>query len=44
MFRNKKNEVHTAELNKVTLNRDDDKRIAKKDVVSTLSRGHKSLC
>ena len=44
MFRNKKHEVHTVEVNKVALNRDDDKRIAKKDGVSALVRGHKSLC
>ena len=44
MFRNKKHEVHTVEINKVALNRDDDKRIAKKDRISTLARGHKSLC
>ena len=43
-FRNKKHEVHTVEVNKVALNRDDDKRIAKKDVVSTLVRSHKSVC
>ena len=44
MFRNKNHEVHAVEVNKVALNRDDDKRITKKDGVSTLSRGHKSLC
>ena len=44
IFRNKKHEVHTVEVNKIALNRDDDKRIAKKDGVSTLVRGHKSLC
>ena len=44
MFRNKKHEVHTVEVNKVALNRDDDKRIAKKDRISTLARGHNSLC
>ena len=44
MFRNRNHEVHTVEVNKVALNRDDDKRIAKKDGVSTLARGHKSLC
>ena len=43
MFRSNKNEVHTIEINKVTLNRDDDKQIAKKDGISTLARGHKSL-
>ena len=44
MFRNKKHEVHTVEVNKIALNRDDDKRITKKDGVATLARGHKSLC
>ena len=42
MFRNKKHEVHIVEVNKVALNRDDDKRIAKRDFVSTLAHGHKS--
>ena len=44
MFRNKKHEVHTVEVNKVALNRDDDKRITKKDRISTLAHGHNSLC
>ena len=44
MFRNRKHEVHTVEVNKVALNRNDDKRIAKRDFVSTLVHGHKSLC
>ena len=44
MFRNKKHKVHTVEVNKVALNRDDDKRIAKKDRISKLARGHNSLC
>ena len=44
MFRNRKHEVHAVEVSKVTLNRDDDKRIAKKDRISTLARGHNSLC
>ena len=43
MFRNKKHEVHTVEVNEVALNRDDDKQIAKRDIVSTLAYGHKSL-
>ena len=43
MFRSSKHEVHTIEFNKVTLNRDHDKRISKKDGISTLARGHKSL-
>ena len=44
MFRNKKHEIHTVKVNKVALNRDDDKRIVKKDGISTLARGHYSLC
>ena len=44
MFRNREHEVHTVEVKKVALNRDDDKRIAKKDRLSTLGRGHNSLC
>ena len=43
MFRSTKHEVHTIEVNKVALNRDDDKRIAKKNGISTLARGHKFL-
>ena len=43
MFRSSKHEVHTIKVNKVTLNRDDDKRISKKDRISTLARGHKDL-
>ena len=44
MFRNRNHEVDTVEVNKIALNRDYDKRIAKEDGVSTLPRGHKSLC
>ena len=43
MFRLTKDEVHTIEVNKVTLNRDDDKQISKRDGLSTLAPGHKSL-
>ena len=43
MFRSAKHEVHTIEVNKVALNRDDDKRISKKDRVSAFARGHKDL-
>ena len=43
MFRSTKYEVHTIEVNKVALNRDDDKRISKKDGISIFARGHKSL-
>ena len=43
MFRSAKHEVHTIEVNKVALNQDDDKRISKKDGISTFVRGHKDL-
>ena len=43
MFRLTKHEFHMIEVNKVTLNRDDDKKISKKDRISTLACGHKSL-
>ena len=43
MFRSTKHEVHTIEVNKVALNQDDDKWISKKDGISTLAYGHKSL-
>ena len=43
MFRSAKHEVHTIEINKVALNRDDDKRISRKDGISTFARDHKDL-
>ena len=43
MFRSSKHEVHTIEVNKVTLNLDDDKRISRKDGIFTFARGHKDL-
>ena len=43
MFRSTKHEVHTIKVNKITLNQDNDKRIAKKDGISTSARGHNSL-
>ena len=43
MVRSMKHDIFTIEVNKVALNRDDDKRISKKDGISTLARGHKSL-
>ena len=44
MFRNNKLEIHTVEVNKVALNRNGDKPKVKKDRISTLARGHYSLC
>ena len=43
MLRSSKHEVRTIEVNKVALNRDDDKWISKKDGISSLARGHKDL-
>ena len=43
IFRSAKHEVHTIEINKVALNRDDDKRISRKNGISTFARGHKDL-
>ena len=43
LYYSSKHEVHTIEVNKVALNRDDDNRISKKDVISTFARGHKDL-
>ena len=43
MFRSIWHEIFTLEVNKIALNRDDDKRIAKKDGISTLARDHKDL-
>ena len=43
MFRSAKHEVHTIEVSKVALNRDDDKRISRKNRISTFARGHKNL-
>ena len=43
MFRSKKHDIYTIEVNKVALKRDDDKRISKKDRISTFERGHKDL-
>ena len=43
MFRSSKHEDHTIEVNKVALNRDDDKRTPRKDGISTFLRGYKDL-
>ena len=43
MFTSMKHDIFTVEVNKVALNKDDNKRITKKDGISTLARGHKSL-
>ena len=38
-----RHEIFTLEVNKVALNKNNDKRIARKDGISTLARGHKDL-
>ena len=43
MFRLSKHEIHAIKVNKATLNRDDDKRISRKDGISTFARGQKYL-
>ena len=43
MFRSAKHEVHTIEVNKVALNREEDRRISRKDGISTFVRGHKDF-
>ena len=43
IFRSIRHEIFTLEVNKVALNKNDDKHIAKKDGISTLARGHKDL-
>ena len=43
MFRSAKHEVRTIEVNKAALNQDNDKRISRKDGISTFARGHKDL-
>ena len=43
MFRSAKHEVHTIDINKIALTRDDDKRISRKDGISTFARRHKDL-
>ena len=43
MFRSIKHDIFTLEVNKIALNRDDDKRIVKNSGISTFAHGHKSL-
>ena len=43
MIGSSKHDVHTKNLNKVALNRCDDKRIIQEDGISTLARGHFKL-
>ena len=42
-YSSSKHEIRTIKVNKVALNRDDDKRISKRDGISTFARGHKDL-
>ena len=40
LFQNKKHEIFTSNVNKIALNRDDDKRLIQDDGITTLARGH----
>jgi hypothetical protein len=40
LFQHKKHELYTVRANKISLNRDDDKRLVQEDQISTLARGH----
>ena len=40
LFQHEKHEVFTCEVNKIALNRFDDKRIISEDGITTLARGH----
>ena len=41
LFWNKLHKVHTIEVNKLALSRDDDKQVVQRDGESTLAYGHK---
>ena len=43
LFQNKDHEIYTSEINKIALNRDDDKRQVEVDQINTLARGHYKL-
>ena len=43
LFENRKHEVYTINKHKITLNRDDDKRLVQADGITTLARGHVAL-
>ena len=40
LIQNKKHTIYTVRVNKIALNRDDDKRVVCEDGISTLARGH----
>ena len=44
MFQSRRHDIHTVKVKKIALNRNDNKQIAKKDIISILARDHKSLC
>ena len=43
LFENKRHEVYTANKHKIALHRDDDKRLVRADVITTLARGYVAL-
>ena len=40
LFQNKKHKIYTSNVNKIALNRDDDKRLVQKDGISILAQGY----
>ena len=40
LFQNKDHEIYTSEVNKIALNRDDNKNLMQADQISTLALGH----
>ena len=42
VFQKEKHDVYTCKMNKIALNRDDDKRLVLSDQKHTLARGHKN--
>ena len=43
LFENKKHKVYTVNKHKIALNKDDEKRLAQADGITTLARGHVSF-
>ena len=43
LFENKRHEVYTVNKHKIALNREDDKRVAQADGITTLARGYVAL-
>ena len=42
LFKNKNHELYTANKHKISLNRDDEKRLVQADAITTLARGYEA--